>query len=148
MKTKATSRKRTAKKEHVLPNANTSSGSGLSGLSGRLGDMDMRTVMENVRKAESQPVIWPTFTSVSPGNHPNLNPKQQPSRAESQMPETPNRNSTLFTQSSRPLRIFLCHSAGDKPTVRDLYHRLKTDNNIDPWFDEEKLGMVHNRLTL
>jgi hypothetical protein len=39
---------------------------------------------------------------------------------------------------SRPLRVFLCHSSGDKPAVRDLYHRLRSDG-IDPWLDEENL---------
>ncbi|MCD4780963.1 MAG: SUMF1/EgtB/PvdO family nonheme iron enzyme, partial [Candidatus Omnitrophica bacterium] len=36
-----------------------------------------------------------------------------------------------------PLRIFLCHSSGDKPEVRNLYHRLSSDG-FDPWLDEEK----------
>ena len=37
-----------------------------------------------------------------------------------------------------PLRIFLCHSSGDKPAVRNLYRRLSSDG-FDPWLDEEKL---------
>ena len=37
-----------------------------------------------------------------------------------------------------PLRIFLCHSSGDKPEVRNLYQRLSSDG-FDPWLDEEKL---------
>ncbi len=37
-----------------------------------------------------------------------------------------------------PLRIFLCHSSGDKPEVRKLYQRLSSDG-FDPWLDEEKL---------
>jgi tetratricopeptide (TPR) repeat protein len=40
--------------------------------------------------------------------------------------------------SPRPLRIFLCHSSGDKKAVRELYHRLRNDG-FDPWLDEEKL---------
>lgn len=40
--------------------------------------------------------------------------------------------------SSRKLRIFLCHSSDDKPTVRNIYQQL-TDYNVDPWLDEEKL---------
>jgi hypothetical protein len=39
---------------------------------------------------------------------------------------------------SRPLRIFLCHSAGDKPSVRSLYQRLREDG-FQPWLDEENL---------
>ena len=34
--------------------------------------------------------------------------------------------------------MFLCHSSGDKPTVRNLYHQLKKDGFIS-WFDEESL---------
>jgi cold shock CspA family protein/predicted transcriptional regulator len=41
-------------------------------------------------------------------------------------------------ESSRALRVFLCHSSHDKPVVRDLYRRLSVDQ-IDPWLDEEKL---------
>jgi formylglycine-generating enzyme required for sulfatase activity len=37
-----------------------------------------------------------------------------------------------------PLRIFLCHSSGDKPAVRNLYQRLSSDG-FKPWLDEEDL---------
>jgi len=37
------------------------------------------------------------------------------------------------------LRVFLCHASQDKPTVRELYQRLNTEDWIDPWLDEEKL---------
>ena len=40
----------------------------------------------------------------------------------------------------RPLRVFLCHASQDKPAVRELYKRLKTEDWIDPWLDEEKLS--------
>ncbi len=40
--------------------------------------------------------------------------------------------------SSRALTIFLCHSSSDKPAVRELYRRLRTEN-ISPWLDEENL---------
>jgi Tol biopolymer transport system component len=39
----------------------------------------------------------------------------------------------------RKLRVFLCHSSQDKPTVRELYQRLNAEAWIDPWLDEEKL---------
>ena len=45
---------------------------------------------------------------------------------------------TETRNSHRPLRVFLCHSSGDKPAVRDLYHRLKADG-FAPWLDEEEL---------
>lgn len=40
--------------------------------------------------------------------------------------------------SPLPLRVFLCHSSGDKRAVRNIYQRLKADG-FDPWLDEEKL---------
>ena len=40
--------------------------------------------------------------------------------------------------SKRRLRVFLCHSSGDKPAVRDLYRRLRADG-FAPWLDEEEL---------
>ena len=40
--------------------------------------------------------------------------------------------------SERKLKVFLCHSSGDKPAVRDLYTRLQADG-FDPWLDEEDL---------
>jgi len=40
-------------------------------------------------------------------------------------------------EKTSPLRIFLCHSSGDKPAVRNLYQRLSSDG-FDPWLDEEK----------
>jgi hypothetical protein len=40
----------------------------------------------------------------------------------------------------RTLSVFLCHSAGDKPAVRDLYNRLRSAADyISPWLDEEDL---------
>ena len=41
--------------------------------------------------------------------------------------------------ASRPLRIFLCHSSSDKPTVRELYQKLSAEGWIDVWLDEEKI---------
>ena len=39
---------------------------------------------------------------------------------------------------ARKLKVFLCHSSGDKATVRDLYKRLQADG-FEPWLDEEDL---------
>lgn len=41
--------------------------------------------------------------------------------------------------TSRPLRVFLCHSSNDKPVVRELYQKLRTEPWIQPWLDEEEL---------
>jgi len=40
---------------------------------------------------------------------------------------------------SQPLRVFLCHSTDDKPTVRELYRKLSAEGWMDVWLDEEKL---------
>ena len=42
------------------------------------------------------------------------------------------------TELPRRLRVFLCHARSDKPAVRDLYRRLRSDG-IAPWLDEEDL---------
>jgi hypothetical protein len=43
-----------------------------------------------------------------------------------------------YSDTSRLLRIFLCHSSEDKSVVRDLYARLLADG-FEPWLDEKKL---------
>lgn len=46
-----------------------------------------------------------------------------------------------MTDRSNPnqsLKVFLCHSSGDKPAVRSLYQRLQADG-LQPWLDEEDL---------
>lgn len=45
---------------------------------------------------------------------------------------------TTSDVTSHKLRVFLCHSSGDKPIVRDLYHKLR-DDGFEPWLDEEDL---------
>ena len=39
----------------------------------------------------------------------------------------------------KKLKVFLCHSSDDKPAVREIYARLKSESWIDPWLDEEEL---------
>ena len=39
---------------------------------------------------------------------------------------------------SDPMKVFLCHSSGDKIAVRKLYRRLRRDG-YQPWLDEEAL---------
>jgi hypothetical protein len=48
--------------------------------------------------------------------------------------------------TSRPLRVFLCHSSADKPAVRELYQKLRAETWIEPWLDEKELfpGMDWN----
>jgi hypothetical protein len=42
------------------------------------------------------------------------------------------------SKRKKKLLVFLSHANEDKPTIRDLYHRLK-DNGFEPWLDEECL---------
>jgi len=42
------------------------------------------------------------------------------------------------TTSPSKLKVFLCHSSRNKPTVRDLYDRLLADG-IEPWLDEKNI---------
>jgi hypothetical protein len=41
-------------------------------------------------------------------------------------------------QGSRALRVFLCHSKGDKSEVSKLYDRLEVDG-VDAWMDQKQL---------
>jgi hypothetical protein len=52
----------------------------------------------------------------------------------------------MINHSTQPLRVFLCHSSGDKPIVRELYQKLVAEGWLDVWLDEEKLfpGMEWN----
>jgi hypothetical protein len=38
----------------------------------------------------------------------------------------------------KTLKVFLCHSSGDKPAVRNLYQQLRSDG-FSPWLDEEDI---------
>ena len=57
---------------------------------------------------------------------------------EDQQPRTGIRQREVPMSSVRKLKVFLCHSSGDKPAVRTLYQRLCADD-IEPWLDEEDL---------
>lgn len=52
--------------------------------------------------------------------------------------EKPRRVDSGNSVSPRKLQIFLCHSSGDKPAIRDLYRHL-TNEGFAPWLDEENL---------
>ena len=39
----------------------------------------------------------------------------------------------------KKLKVFLCHSSNDKPAVREIYQRLKSETWIELWLDEEEL---------
>lgn len=42
-------------------------------------------------------------------------------------------------EPKRPLKVFLCHASADKPTVRELYQRLKGEGWIDAWLDVARI---------
>lgn len=68
---------------------------------------------------------------------------QNPAQYDQHQPyqTTPSSPASLPSPSSShpcSLRVFLCHSSGDKPAVRGLYQRLRADG-FDPWLDEEEL---------
>lgn len=46
--------------------------------------------------------------------------------------------SAINHKTATRLRVFICHAAEDKPTVRGLYQKL-IHAGLDPWLDEEKL---------
>lgn len=48
------------------------------------------------------------------------------------------RQGTTTKELRIPLVVFLCHSSGDKPAVRDLYQQLRKDG-FKPWLDEEDI---------
>ncbi|HKY28208.1 MAG TPA: DnaJ C-terminal domain-containing protein [Pyrinomonadaceae bacterium] len=52
------------------------------------------------------------------------------------IPEDDQKNTHV--KSKLTLRVFLCHSSGDKPAVRKIYHRLLADG-VSAWLDEENL---------
>lgn len=45
---------------------------------------------------------------------------------------------TIVTITNERLKVFLCHSSADKPSVRKIYRRLKKDG-FAPWLDEKDL---------
>jgi len=44
----------------------------------------------------------------------------------------------MANETTRPLKVFLCHASGDKSPVRELYKRLVAEG-VDAWLDQEKL---------
>ena len=41
--------------------------------------------------------------------------------------------------TTKQLKVFLCHSSHDKPIVRELYQKLSAEGWIDAWLDEKKI---------
>lgn len=45
----------------------------------------------------------------------------------------------MTNPSPRKLKVFLCHSSGDKAAVRNLYNKLSAESCLDVWLDEKNL---------
>jgi hypothetical protein len=68
-----------------------------------------------------------------------LSERQQEERSFYHETETLGRDIMLAANTSRPLRIFLCHSSSDKAVVSALFERLSDDGGFEPWLDSKKL---------
>ncbi|HYG82846.1 MAG TPA: TIR domain-containing protein [Pyrinomonadaceae bacterium] len=101
------------------------------------------------RTANSRPKETNRFQAVDKGQQPQTVPPHGDSKktgpVDKNIPEPPPpapvglpASGPPQTETSRPLRAFLCHGASDKEAVRALYHRLLSAG-VDPWLDEEKL---------
>jgi hypothetical protein len=77
----------------------------------------------------------------NPAQYTNHQPYQLPASSPpvSSPPSSPSPSPPASSPHPRPLRVFLCHAAADKPAVRDLYQRLQSEGFIEPWLDEEDL---------
>lgn len=105
-----------------------------------------------VKPTPQLPVGYETILTLNSSGHALTQPIKGTLLHANSDASSPNRESTVLHDQlpklvgpmvtipvpSRPLRVFLCHANGDKPTVRVLYRRLR-DAGMDPWFDEEKL---------
>ncbi len=91
------------------------------------------------RYAAHQPYFEDDLSSVQAGLVPGPVAETSPGVGTSPPPTNLDASTSSALQPSPPpLRIFLCHTAADKPAVRDLYHRLRADG-FGPWLDEEDL---------
>jgi TIR domain len=93
-------------------------------------------LLSGVRGARGMPTVEPEY----PGR------LERPSAVRAKPAVEPDYPSHLLhppstTETPWPtvqVRAFLCHSSSDKPTVRNLYRRLRADG-ISPWLDEEEI---------
>lgn len=96
-------------------------------------------VQNPARYATYQPYFEDDLSSVQAGLVPGPVAETSPGGGTSPPPTNLDASTSSALQSSPPpLRIFLCHTAADKPAVRELYHRLRADG-FQPWLDEEDL---------
>jgi transcriptional regulator with XRE-family HTH domain len=79
-------------------------------------------------------VAHPRFMAAAAGRLVPTPPKKTPTAAEYRRA-----TGDVAGPRRRTLQVFLCHSSGDKDTVRKLYARLKREAGIKPWLDEEDL---------
>jgi hypothetical protein len=79
--------------------------------------------------------------TLAGGNVAELFNTQRSDRANEESPQAaPAAPLVEYNSDMNPngLLVFLCHSSADKPRVRELCHRLRSDG-FSPWLDEEQL---------
>ena len=92
-----------------------------------------------VGKQERQDISWPEVTELAQAETTSALPPMWEQIVEgSERASGQAARSATAMELPRQLKVFLCHASGDKPAVRDLYHRLRAAG-FDPWLDEEKL---------
>jgi formylglycine-generating enzyme required for sulfatase activity len=92
-----------------------------------------------VGKRERPDISWPEVTGPAQAETTSALPPMWEQIVEgSERASRQAARSVTAMELPRQLKVFLCHASGDKPTVRDLYHRLRAAG-FDPWLDEEKL---------
>ena len=103
----------------------------------------IQLLIEYVQRREQLPDLLKVLQQQRPAQYakrfgqaettPVMQPRPASPAIDAPAPRTQSR-----TDSLRALRVFLCHASSDKPAVRELYQRLRTDG-IDAWLDEEDL---------
>jgi len=95
----------------------------------------LESVVTRLMQAIEQAYVSPTFLSDVPSTK---RPNVWDSIIRRAKPYPVQANDERSLEPKRKLKVFLCHSSRDKPVVRDLYQRLKSDG-FDPWLDEENI---------
>lgn len=89
--------------------------------------LDLRKVKDDITRLEAELEALKQKNRAS--SQPSTRPEQPGYNASKSTSATENINpaSSQSTSELRRLKVFLCHSSGDKERVRELYHRLKNE---------------------
>jgi hypothetical protein len=114
-------------------------------INNELDDIEKGIIPESLSKeiAERDDEIVKWYQQYHPGYDPKKRKDKEASQAkvieqDDKSKALPRHGNKTNTSKLHGLRVFLCHSSGDKPSVRDLYKRLVAAG-ADPWLDETKL---------